>query len=234
MQAVFHSRAGFAADLDALLAVFACGKCVRSFSEASSEAIHVPDATGASRSFCRQDRSRAVSALAFMLSPALASMLWRRDVFFCRQKRVRVEPARFPSLVNLERKIRIVVIVNAGRTVDNRDFFHMLKGLRAVLPVGQTLRLDRIETGQKSGARRTRQFRTFDPVDIQQLIHKARPIRSTSRRCRVANASGVGLFFQERLQEVVRRHGRARRSFRARPLRSKRIPRFTTKSLYTE
>jgi hypothetical protein len=57
----------------------------------------------------------------------------------------------------------------------------------------------------------------------------------TSRRCRVANASGVGLFFfQERLQEVVRRHGRARRSFRAGPLRSKRIPRFTTKSLYTE
>jgi hypothetical protein len=125
---------------------------------------------------------------------------WRRcrgvaTFFFCRQKRVRVEPARFPSLVNLERKIRIVVIVNAGRTVDNRDFFYMLKGLRAVLPVGQTLRLDRIETGQKNGARRTRQFRTFDPVDIQQLIHKARPIRLTSRRCRVANASGVGLFF---------------------------------------
>jgi hypothetical protein len=33
--------------------------------------------------------------------------------------------------------------------------------------------LDGIETGQKSGDCIRRQFRTFDPVDIQQLIHKA-------------------------------------------------------------
>jgi len=33
--------------------------------------------------------------------------------------------------------------------------------------------LDGIETGQKIGGRFGLQFRTFDPVDIQQLIHKA-------------------------------------------------------------
>jgi hypothetical protein len=33
--------------------------------------------------------------------------------------------------------------------------------------------LDGIETGQKIGGRAGCQFRTFDPVDIQQLIHKA-------------------------------------------------------------
>jgi hypothetical protein len=33
--------------------------------------------------------------------------------------------------------------------------------------------LDGIETGQKIGGRVSWQFRTFDPVDIQQLIHKA-------------------------------------------------------------
>jgi len=48
----------------------------------------------------------------------------------------------------------------------------MLKGLRVLLPVEQTLRLDGIETGQKIRRRSGRQFRTFDPVDIQQLIHK--------------------------------------------------------------
>jgi hypothetical protein len=57
--------------------------------------------------------------------------------------------------------------------VDKRDFFHKLKGLRVLLPVEQTLRLDGIETGQKIGRRPGRQFRTFDPVDIQQFIHKA-------------------------------------------------------------
>jgi len=103
------------------------------------------------------------------------------------------------------------VIVNAGRTVDKPDFFHMLKGLRAALTVEQTLRLNRIETGQKICRHWTRQFRTFDPVDIQQLIHIAGSVRrffgqrrgagSTSRRCRAANSSGVGLFFSKRLQE---------------------------------
>jgi hypothetical protein len=39
MQAVFHSRVGFAVDLDALLAVFACKQCVLGFSDACREAI---------------------------------------------------------------------------------------------------------------------------------------------------------------------------------------------------
>jgi hypothetical protein len=133
----------------------------------------------------------------------------RRRFFFADKRTFASRLPGFPSLVNLERKIRIVVIVNAGRTVDNRDFFHMLKGLRAVLPVGQTLPLDRTDTGQKIGRHKTRQFRTFDPVDIQQLIHKAvsircffsgwRPMWSTSRRRRGANVSGVGLFFSRTL-----------------------------------
>lgn len=107
--------------------------------------------------------------------PALASASLCRDgaFFFADKRTFASRLPGFPSLVNLERKIRIVVIVNAGGTVDNRDFFHMLKGLRAVLPVGQTLRLDRTDTGQKIGRHKTQQFRTFDPVDIQQLIHKA-------------------------------------------------------------
>ena len=46
------------------------------------------------------------------------------------------------------------MIVNAPRTVDKRDFFHKLKGLRVLLPVEQTLRLDGTETGQKIGRRR--------------------------------------------------------------------------------
>jgi hypothetical protein len=108
MQVVFHSRAGFA--------------CKKPFAA-------VQDATGASRSSCRQNRGRAVPTFDFS----------RRDAF--------------PSLVNLDRKVRIVMIVNVCRTVDKRDFFHKLKGLRVLLPVEQTLRLDGIETGQKIGGR---------------------------------------------------------------------------------
>jgi len=56
--------------------------------------------------------------------------------------------------------------------VDKRDFFHKLKGLRTPEAVEQTLLLERTKTGQKCWRRFARQFRTFDPVDIQQLIHK--------------------------------------------------------------
>jgi hypothetical protein len=45
------------------------------------------------------------------------------------------------------------MIVNAPLTVDKRDFLHKLKGLRVLLPLEQTLRLDGIETGQKIGRR---------------------------------------------------------------------------------
>ena len=96
--------------------------------------------------------------------------------------------------------------------MDKWDFFHKLKGLREPEAVAQTLFLDGIETGQKIGGRFGLQFRTFDPVDIQQLIHKAGKDElflswkrwffradsetwSTSRQCRTACMSEVGLFF---------------------------------------
>jgi hypothetical protein len=56
--------------------------------------------------------------------------------------------------------------------VDNHDFFHKLKGLRVPEALEQTLLLDGTETGQEICRCVVRQFRTFDPVDIQQLIHK--------------------------------------------------------------
>jgi hypothetical protein len=65
------------------------------------------------------------------------------------------------------------MIVNATGTVDKQDFFHKLKGLRVFQVAEQTLFAARTKTGQKIGRRTMKQFRTFDPVDIQQLIHKA-------------------------------------------------------------
>jgi len=97
------------------------------------------------------------------------------------------------------------MIVNAVRTVDKPDFFHKLKGLRVPEAVEQTLFLRRTKTGKKIRGRISWQFRTFDPVDIQQLIHKrianrafwAAGGRSGRRRAgvEVVNASGVGRFF---------------------------------------
>jgi hypothetical protein len=89
--------------------------------------------------------------------------------------------------------------------VDNRDFFHKLKGLRALEALAQTLFLDGTETGQKICRRVARQFRTFDPVDIQQLIHNrteksalqtvgSQPGRRRAR-VEVARVSEVGKFF---------------------------------------
>jgi hypothetical protein len=57
--------------------------------------------------------------------------------------------------------------------VDKWDFFHKLKGLREPEAVAQTLFLDGIETGQKIDGRVGQRFRTFNPVDIQQFVHKA-------------------------------------------------------------
>jgi hypothetical protein len=107
------------------------------------------------------------------------------------------------------------MIVNAVRTVDKLDFFHKLKGLRAFQPVAQALFLDGSKTGQKIGVRVTRQFRTFDPVDIHRLVHRCRQCfacqgdfvppacsegvarRPGRRRCagRSVSAVGVGKFF---------------------------------------
>jgi hypothetical protein len=111
--------------------------------------------------------------------------------------------------------------------VDNRDFFHTLKGLPALEAVAQTLFLDGTETGQKICRRVGWQFRTFDPVDIQQLIHNwTGKMALQSVGCQpgrrragveVAFMSGVGKFF-----------------FPAGPQHSKQVVRFTTRSLYTE
>jgi hypothetical protein len=68
----------------------------------------------------------------------------------------------------------MVMIVNAVRTVDKRDFFHKLNGLREPQALEQTLLLDGIKTGQKICRRVAQRLRTFGPVDIQQLIHKRR------------------------------------------------------------
>ena len=68
----------------------------------------------------------------------------------------------------------MVVIVNAARTVDKLDFFHMLKGLRVAEAAEQALYPDGTKTGQKTGGVQEVWFRTFDPVDIHGFIHKAR------------------------------------------------------------
>jgi hypothetical protein len=111
--------------------------------------------------------------------------------------------------------------------VDKRDFFHKLKGLRALEAVAQTLFLAGIETGQKICRRDARQFRTFDPVDIQQLIHK----RSEKGPFDLLEASlaDVGQVSKSR---ACPESGKF--FFSAGPQRSGRVVRFTTKSLYTE
>jgi hypothetical protein len=130
------------------------------------------------------------------------------------------------------------MIVNAGRTVDKQDFFHKLKGLRVSQAVEQTLYVAGTKTGQKIVRRTTRQFRTFDPVDIQQLIHKVGQrsgvlvARSTSRRCLAVGVSGVGRFFLPHRCDALH-VGRSRDVF-GRPATCESVARFTTKSLYTE
>lgn len=136
------------------------------------------------------------------------------------------------------------MIVNAVRTVDKQDFFHKLKGLRVPKAVEQTLFLRRTKTEEKIRGRVLWQFRTFDPVDIQQLIHKrlanrafqAVGSRPGRRRAgvEVVNASGVGRFFlaQDDVEQVLR--PKAKIFFSAGPQPSKRVVRFTTNNLYTE
>lgn len=55
--------------------------------------------------------------------------------------------------------------------MDKRDFLHRFNGLRVFQPAGQALFLARTLTGQKKGSGQAGQFRTFDPVDMQGLIH---------------------------------------------------------------
>jgi hypothetical protein len=55
--------------------------------------------------------------------------------------------------------------------VDKTDFLHRLKGLRAFQSAEQALFSAGTLTGQKRGCVQVGQFRTFDPVDMQGLIH---------------------------------------------------------------
>jgi hypothetical protein len=67
----------------------------------------------------------------------------------------------------------LVVIVNASGSVDKVIFLHKLKGLRSLEAAGQSLFLRRSKTGQKIGCVQVDRFRTFDPVDIHGLVHRA-------------------------------------------------------------
>jgi hypothetical protein len=111
--------------------------------------------------------------------------------------------------------------------VDKRDFFHKLNGLRVPEAVEQTLLLERIKTGQKICRRVARHFRTFDPVDIQQLIHK----RCENRWYEGLVASLVDVVQVSTLRSCPES---GKFFFSAGPQRSERLVRFTTKSLYTE
>ena len=74
-------------------------------------------------------------------------------------------------LVNLEKYIKIVVIVNAERTVDKSGLLHMLKGLRRFEKAGQALYAARTLTGQKSGWSLAWGLRTNRPVDMHGVVH---------------------------------------------------------------
>jgi hypothetical protein len=81
--------------------------------------------------------------------------------------------------------------------VDKPDFLHRLNGLRAFQAAAQALFLARTLTGQKFGRGQTRQFRTFDPVDMHGLIHSSagfflqNRFFSGRKRCRSRNAVQV-------------------------------------------
>jgi hypothetical protein len=116
MQAVSHSRARRQAVLDVLLAVFA-RQCARQGRLQRVQcALPVPDATGASRSFCRQNGSRTVPACAIkdvFGIPGSGNVGVSADVvvatkaccLFFADKRAFASCRRgFTYLVNLERK----------------------------------------------------------------------------------------------------------------------------------
>ena len=92
------------------------------------------------------------------------------------------------------------MIVNAAGSVDKADFLHMLKGLPNFEAVEQGLCLAGTETGQKNGCDQVAWFRTFAPVDIHGLVHRADGFaccgqgrsRFFGRRGGVA---GIGKFF---------------------------------------
>jgi hypothetical protein len=65
------------------------------------------------------------------------------------------------------------VIVNAAESVDKSNFLHKLKGLPPLEAAGQGLFSRRTKTGQEIGDVQVDRFRTFDPVDIHWLVHRA-------------------------------------------------------------
>jgi hypothetical protein len=118
--------------------------------------------------------------------------------------------------------------------VDKTDFLHRLKGLRAFQSAEQALFLAGTLTGQKLGCVQVDQFRTFDPVDMQGLIHKASsfgPCMGAGRdRGRLEDPGWPGRScFALRSAELPKPD-----FFLDRVRDSKPLVRFTTKSLYTE
>lgn len=69
--------------------------------------------------------------------------------------------------------------------MDKPGLLHRLKGLRASEAAGQALRLARTLTGKKNGCAQLGRFRTFDPVDMQGLVHRS--------LCRQGRSRGFGL-----------------------------------------
>jgi hypothetical protein len=67
---------------------------------------------------------------------------------------------------------KMVVIVNANRTVDKQDFFHNIKRLRAIKLDGKTLYPDCTEVGQKMSCLQEAAFCTSHPVDTQPVFHR--------------------------------------------------------------
>lgn len=115
----------------------------------------------ASPSSCRQKKAGRPKAL-----PSVRVL-----TVFALASRVCPRAYALPVLVNLNRYIKLVVIVNAGRVVDKAGLLNRLKGLRGKEGAEQGLCLARTLTGQKAGSQQTRQFRTFDPVDMHGFIH---------------------------------------------------------------
>jgi hypothetical protein len=136
--------------------------------------------------------------------------------------------------------------------VDKLDFLHMLKGLRGVQTAEQGLRLAGTLTGQKNGSAQVAWFRTFDPVDMHGLVHKdsrfadcRRHQRRGLKRYAVSSEPEIFLSSQETgdlikallsksLCRPRRQLYRSRKKFFGETVKTKRVLRFTSKTLYTE
>jgi hypothetical protein len=140
--------------------------------------------------------------------------------------------------------------------VDKWNFLHKLKGLPAFQAAEQGLRLAGTETGQKNGGGQVAWFRTFDPVDIHGLVHRA-GLRRGRRRdfgqvggltgvekflcCEPAGRSAIGLSSLS-VEACSRSRGHlpgaspsgVEKFFFGEAAIFRKLVRFTTKSLFTE